>query len=94
MRSTAASTTDQQLLCPCEEPPVGRSHRWSATARATSLTGDLNQPRDKRGRLHTVTEINKHQGYADGERQAQDHKQQKPIYVGIIRTQISHHSKP
>jgi hypothetical protein len=24
----------------------------------------------------------------------QDHKQQKPKYLGIIRTQFSHHSKP
>jgi hypothetical protein len=32
-------------------------------------------------------------GYPDGKRQAQDHKQQKPKYVGIIRTQFSHYSK-
>jgi hypothetical protein len=53
----------------------------------------MKQDRDKKGRLHTVTQINKHQGYPDGERQAQDHKQQKPKYVGIIKTQFFHHSK-
>jgi hypothetical protein len=26
--------------------------------------------------------------------QAQDHKQQKPIYFDTIRTQLSHHNKP
>jgi formylmethanofuran dehydrogenase subunit B len=35
---------------------------------------------------------NKHQGYPDGKRQAQDHKHQQPIYVDIIRTQFSHSS--
>jgi hypothetical protein len=74
--------------------PVGRPHRWSARARAASLTGDLKQPRNKRGRLQIVIQTNKHQGYPDGERQVQDHKQQKPIYMGIIRTQFFHHSKP
>jgi hypothetical protein len=48
---------------PCEEPPVGRFYRWSDIARDASLTGDLKQPRDKRRRLQTVTQINKHQGY-------------------------------
>jgi hypothetical protein len=48
---------------------------------------------DKRGRLHTVTQNNKHQEYPDEERQAQEHKQQKPKYIGILRTQFSHHSK-
>jgi hypothetical protein len=76
-RSTAARATDQQLLCPCEESPVGRPHRWSDIARAAGLPGNLKQPRDKRGRLHTVTQTNKHQGYPDGERQVQDYKQQK-----------------
>jgi hypothetical protein len=45
----------------------------------------LKQARDKRGRLHTVTQNNKHQEYTDGKRQVQDHKQQKPKYVAIIR---------
>jgi hypothetical protein len=74
--------------------PGGKPHKWSDTARAAGLTGDLKQLRDKRGRLHTVTQNNKHQRYPDGERQAQDHKQQKSIYVSIIRNQFSHHSKP
>ena len=43
-------------------------------ARATDLPGDLKQSRDKRGRLQTVIQINKHQAYPDGERQAQGHK--------------------
>jgi hypothetical protein len=42
---------------------------WSDTDRATSLPGDLKQPRVKRGIQHTVTQINKHQGYPVGERQ-------------------------
>jgi hypothetical protein len=75
-------------------PPVGRHHRWSDTARATGLPGDLKQPRDKRGRLHTVTQTNKHQGYPDCERQAQEHKRQKPKYIGIIRIKFFHHGKP
>jgi hypothetical protein len=82
------------VLCPCEEPPVGRLQRWSDTARAQGLTGNLKQPKEKRGRLHTVTQTYNHQGYPDVEMQGQDHKQQKPKYVGIIRTQFSHHSKP
>jgi hypothetical protein len=45
--------TNQQLLCPSEEAPVGRPHRWSDTVRATDLPEDLNQTRDKRGRLQT-----------------------------------------
>jgi hypothetical protein len=94
MRSTAARATDQQLLCPCEEPSVGRPHRYSDTAKAVSLTGDLKQSRDKRGRLNIVSQINKHQGYPDVKRQAQDHKQQKSKYMDIIRTQFFQHSKP
>jgi hypothetical protein len=62
--------TDQQLLCPCEEPPVGRSHRWPVTAKVIGLTGDLKQSRDKRDNLQTVTQTNKYQGYPDGKRQA------------------------
>jgi hypothetical protein len=64
------------------------------TARVASLPGDLKQPRDKRGRLHTVTKINKNQGNPDGKRHAQKHKQEKPKYVGINKTQFSHHSMP
>jgi hypothetical protein len=37
----------------------------SDTKRATGLQGHVKQPRDKRGRRHTVTQTNKHQGYAD-----------------------------
>jgi hypothetical protein len=77
-RFTAARMTDQQVLCPWEEPRVGRSNRWSATARATDLPRDLKHPREKRGRFQTVTQTNKHQGYPDGERHAQEHKQQNP----------------
>ena len=85
-RSTAARTTDQQLFCSCEEPPVRRLHRKLDIARDTGLPGDLKQYRDRNGRLHTVTQINKHQGYPDGERQAEDHKQQKPKHMSITRT--------
>jgi hypothetical protein len=66
--------------------PIGKPHRWWDTARDIDLPGDLKKPRDKRGRIQTVTQTNKHQGYPDGERQAQDHKQQKPKYMGILRT--------
>ena len=47
--------TDQQLLCPSEDPTLRRPHRRSATARAAGLPGDLKQSRDKRGRLQTET---------------------------------------
>ena len=80
-RSTAAKET-------------GRPKKWPDTARVSGLPGDLKQPRDKRGRLHILIQTNKHQGYPDGERQAQDHKQQKPKYIGIIITHLSHHSRP
>jgi hypothetical protein len=50
---------------------------------------------DKRSRLYTVTPVNKHQGYPDGEGQAQDHKQQKLIYMVIImRTQFLYPASP
>jgi hypothetical protein len=60
------------FFAPVKSPLVVRLHRWSDTARATGFPGDLKQPRDKRGRLQTVTQINKPQGYPDGKRQVQD----------------------
>lgn len=53
MKFTAARATDQQLFCPCEEPPVRRPHGWSATANGANLS-DLKQPTDKRGRLQQL----------------------------------------
>ena len=93
-RSTAARSADQQLLCPCEEPLVGRPHRFSDIVRAAGLLGGPKQSRDKRSRFQTVTQTNKNQGYPDGKRKAQNQKQQKPKYVGIIRNWFFHHSKP
>jgi hypothetical protein len=83
-------TTDQQLLYPCKKPTVGKPHKWFATARAKDLLGDLKQPREgqKRQTPDRGIQNNKHQGYTDGERQAQDHKQQKPIYF------VWHHQNP
>jgi hypothetical protein len=46
-RPTAARETDQQLLCLCKEPPIGRSHRWADTARATALQEKWINPRTK-----------------------------------------------
>jgi hypothetical protein len=64
------------------------------TSSVTDLLGDLKLPRDKRGILQIVIQTNKHQGYIDGKRQAQDHKQQKPKFMGIVRTQFSHTASP
>jgi hypothetical protein len=61
--------------------------------RPQAYQGDLKQPRDKKGRLHTVTQTNKHQGYLDGERKAQDDKQQKAKHVDTIRNQFFQHRK-
>jgi hypothetical protein len=83
-----------KLLCFCEEPSIGRLHRWSSPAKAPGLPGDLKQPSNKSERLQAVTQTNRSQGYPDGKRQAQDHKQQKPIHMDIIRNQFSYHSKP
>jgi hypothetical protein len=76
-RSTAARATDQQFLWLCEKPPVGRFHKWTDKVRDSGLSGDQKQPRGKRVRLHIVTQTNEHQGYPDGEWQAQDHKQRQ-----------------
>jgi hypothetical protein len=56
-------------MCLCEESSFGRLYRWSDTAKAAGLSEDLKQPRDKRGRLHTVIQTNKHQRYPDSKRQ-------------------------
>ena len=53
--SIAAKAIDQQLLCLSDNLPGGRPHRRSSTARTAGLSGDLKQPRGKRGRLQTET---------------------------------------
>jgi hypothetical protein len=76
-------------------PPVGRTYRRSAKARDTGLPGDLKQIRDKIGRLQTESPTPANtmdiQMVTD---ETQDHKQQKPVYVGIIRTQFFYHRMP
>jgi hypothetical protein len=58
---------------------VWDSQGFKPTRRSEATQGQ------KKGRCQTVIQTNKHQGYPDGERQVQVHKQQKPIYLGIIR---------
>ena len=68
-------------------PQVVWYSQWHKPTRRPEAT------QGKRGRLHIVTQINKQQGYPDGEGKVQNHKQQKPKYMGIIRTQFVHYSK-
>jgi hypothetical protein len=73
--------------------PLWRDPSWKTPqvvwyCQAAVLPGDLKQPRDKRGRIQIVTQTNKHQGYPDGERKVKGHKEQKPIYMGIITNSV------
>lgn len=48
--------------------------------------GGLIQPQD--------TQVSQHQRQPNGKRRVQEHKQQKPVDYGTIKTQLSYHSKP
>jgi hypothetical protein len=57
------------------------------TRRPEATQGQKRQTPDR------VTQTKKHQGYPNGKRKVKDYKQQKPIYMDIIRTHFSYYSK-
>jgi hypothetical protein len=61
-------------------PPAGRPHRWSDIARAISLTGDLKQPRDKRGRFQSPRPTNTSDiNMAKGKHRTISNRSQNPV---------------
>ena len=73
--------------------PSCKTHRWSVIARAAGLLGDLKQPRKNRGRLQTESpKTPRNIKIERGKHKTISNRSQ--IYVGFIRTQFSHHSRP
>ena len=88
----AKTETEKRINDFLKKPGQIRMSTLLIIPQSTDFPRDLLQPGPQEAGCRERTPVNTRE--TDGKRQVQEHKQQKSMYFGIIRTQFSYHSNP